>query len=108
MTEDPKSKIENRKFTDLALAGHLQELTRIANEIGAQGIWLIRGATRARLIYEPAGEEIELPDIPGAQVSGSLDININLADAGVLVVMRFPASDGGEPGIESRQAPLSS
>jgi hypothetical protein len=86
---------------DPTLAEHLDELADIANEIGAEGVWLVRGVKNARLTYTSA-EEIKQPDIPGVQASASLSLSLDLADAGVLAVIRFPASDGREVGIESR------
>jgi hypothetical protein len=92
MTDKPNSNLADR----------LQELAQLANEIGAQGIWLIRGAQDASLTYTP-GPTVELPRLEGVPpgVVGGLNITLNLeiADTGVLVVMRFPA-DGDEPGIE--------
>jgi hypothetical protein len=72
----------------------------MANHFGAEGIWLIRGARDARLVYT-YGETvpIHVGDVPA---TSSLGINLDLADAGVLVLIRFPASDGEEPGIESK------
>lgn len=101
---------------------HLQNLTDLANQIGAEGIWLIRGAKNAKLLYQPADEGEPPPNLPGmqlfrgltvdladlaaemgagAKILADLTLNLDIADAGVLVLMRFPA-DGGEPGIESR------
>ena len=41
-----------------------------------------------------------MPDIPGVKVN--LDLSLKFAESGVLVVIRFPASDGREAGIEKR------
>ncbi len=84
---------------DATLADNLDELTTIANEIGAEGIWLVRGVKKAQLIYTPA-QTVTRPDIPG--VSVNLELSLSLAEAGVLVIMRFPASDGREAGLEKR------
>jgi hypothetical protein len=89
---------------DKALAEHLDELTTIANEIGADGIWLVRGVKEATLTYTPT-QGVAMPDIPGVKVN--LDLSLKLAEAssrgaGVLVVIRFPTSDGREVGIEKR------
>jgi hypothetical protein len=92
---------ELRPGVDPALAEHLDELVDIANEIGAEGVWLVRGVKNACLTYTPA-EEIKQSDIPGVQASASLSLSLDLADAGVLAVIRFPVSDGREAGIESR------
>ncbi len=87
------------KNIDPALAEHLEELTDIANEIGAEGIWLIRGARNATLTYTPEGT-VEQPGIPGVAVTMNLNLSLELTDAGVLVIIRFPAGDGREAGIE--------
>jgi hypothetical protein len=86
---------------DPTLAEHLDELVDIANEIGAEGVWLVRGDKNARLTYTPE-EEIKQPDVPGVQASASLSLSLDLLEAGVLVVMRFPARDSREAGIEKR------
>lgn len=77
------------------LAEKLTELTDLANQVGAEGVWLVRGATNARLVYD--ADEIK----PEKRISANVSINLALANAGVLVIIRFP-SDGGEPGIEAR------
>jgi len=82
-------------MTNQELAEKLTSLTDLANQAGAEGVWLIRGATNARLTYD--ADEIK----PNDHVNASVSINLALADVGVLVLMRFPA-DGGEPGIEAR------
>jgi len=94
--------VTNQPKIDPKLHPRLNDLAEIAKRAGAEGIWLIRGATDAHLLYTPIGQPGS-HGIPGLdKVSTSLTIRLDLADAGVLVVMRFPASDGGEPGIESR------
>lgn len=87
--------------TDPALADHLDELIALANEIGAEGIFLIRGAENALLQYDPT-DKPKTPDIPGVNATFDIGISFHIADAGLLVLIRFPASDGKEPGIESR------
>ncbi|RPJ59031.1 MAG: hypothetical protein EHM12_07295 [Dehalococcoidia bacterium] len=84
---------------DAALAEHLDELSAIANEIGAEGIWLIHGVKKAQLIYTPA-PGVVMPDMPGVNIN--LDLNLSLTGAGVLVVMRFPAGAGRKAGLEKR------
>jgi hypothetical protein len=42
---------------DPALADNLDELTAIANEIGAEGIWLVRGVKNAALTYTPTEDD---------------------------------------------------
>lgn len=76
----------------------LKMLTDLANQVGAEGIWLIRGAKDARLVYTPEGETIQ-PEIP--LIRTNLSLSLNIADTGIIVLMRLP-SDDGEPGIESR------
>ena len=63
--------------TDPALAENLDELTYLATEIGADKVWQIHDPAKTRLIYlEQSGNET----------------GMELGQAGVLVVMRFPAS----------------
>lgn len=92
------------------LKGFLDQLATMANDAGAEGVWLIRGAKNARLIYIPDAPVIEaainklsqaLRDDP-LSISFTTDIRLDIADAGVLVILRFPASDGEEPGIEAK------
>jgi hypothetical protein len=84
-----------------SLAGRLQEISDLANQAGAEGIWLIRGAQDASLTYTP-GPAVELPDLPAGVLGGlNFTLNLEIADTGVLVVMRFP-SDGKESGIEAK------
>ena len=92
---DPASPAE----LDEALAENLDELTAVANEIGADGIWLVRGVKEATLTYTPT-QDIAMPDIPGVKVN--LDLSLKFAESGVLVVIRFPTGDGREAGIEKR------
>jgi hypothetical protein len=92
---------------DPALGEQLQTLLAVAAEIGAAGCWVIRGATAARFVYVPdsalraAYEKLnqELGDIP-VRLDINMDVDLKIEDAGVLVLIRFPASDGGESGIE--------
>lgn len=73
---------------DTALAENLAEVCSILGEIGAEGIWIVRGAIAPGLSFT----------LPGMEAPAYLDI----ADAGLLLVARFPATDGGEPGVETR------
>ncbi len=78
----------------------LDEIAALANDAGAQGIWVIRGANNARFVYEPENNPIR-PNIPGVVGSASLSLSLDIADAGIVVLIRFPFSDGNsEPGIE--------
>lgn len=78
----------------------LDQLADLVNEAGAEGVFIIRGAKNASLIYEP--EDYQWPRIPGAEASTNLSLSLDVADAGILVLIRFPVSDGGEAGIESK------
>lgn len=88
----------NSNRSEHPLTARLEKLAEIANDAGAQGVWFIRGAQNAQLTYIPVGN-IQQPEIPGAEASLNLSLALDIADAGVLVLMRFPA-DGGESGIE--------
>ncbi|MCB0207701.1 MAG: hypothetical protein KDJ52_00135 [Anaerolineae bacterium] len=103
----------------------LNNLTGLAKSIGAEGIWLVRGAAGPRVLYYPdiqaddhcprcgSDDVNDVPDYHSDLVDrfqcGACDftweltpIELDIADADLLVVMRFPKGDGGEPGIESR------
>ena len=82
---DPAPRAESR---DEALAENLTELTEMANEIGAQGVWIVRDAIAPLLSFA-------LPD-------REAPVALDMADGGTIVVLRFVASDGGEPGVETR------
>jgi hypothetical protein len=93
---------------DPALGEYLQTLLAVAAEIGAAGCWVIRGATMAHLTYSPDAPVVEAAIEKLAEelrkgnfdISLNTDIRLDIEDAGVLVLIRFPASDGGESGIE--------
>lgn len=87
-------------MTTVKQATQLQILTTMANRFGAEGIWLIRGAVEPALHYKVDPEQID-PDLL-ENVDLNLEIVLGLAEAGVLVVMRFPAGDGGPAGVEKR------
>lgn len=74
------------------LSKQLDELTRLANQAGAEGLWIIRGATDAVLLYS----------LDDGSDPASDPVVLDIADAELLILMRFSAGDGGEPGIESR------
>jgi len=82
--------MKNRNGIDIdpALAGNLAEVCNILKEIGAEGVLIVRGAIAPGLSFT----------LPGGGAPAYLDI----ADAPVLLVARFPATDGGEPGVETR------
>jgi len=73
---------------DVALAENLAEACDILQEIGAEGVLIVRGAVAPGLSFT----------LPGMEAPAYLDI----ADCGLLLIARFPATDGGEPGVETR------
>lgn len=84
--------------TDPALADHLTEIREMLKEIGAEETWILRQAKDATITFTVADD---LPtELPNARVS--LGATLPLPDAGLFLVARFPASDGGEPGAEKR------
>lgn len=89
MHSKPNSKTNGHQPppVDPALADNLAELTALAGEIGAEGVVVLRGARDAQVTYTA-------PDLPG--------VSLDVADGGLYVLLRFPASDGGAPGIERR------
>jgi hypothetical protein len=77
----------------------LRELTNLAKDLGARDIWILRGATLAKLIYSFD------PDSKPETVLTSDDFNgmINLkAPHELVVIIGFPVNDGWEVGIEKR------
>lgn len=82
------------------LTDRLEELAAQANNAGAQGVWLIRGAKDAQLTYGLEAQAAA-PKFAGVQSVMNFTLALNITDTGVLVIMRFP-SDGGESGIEVR------
>lgn len=91
MSDNPKSKIDNPQSFDPALREHLAELAALAREVGAAEVTIIRQPWVARLF-------IDIGDGYGAKV---FDLAyLDEVAAGLLVVLRFPASDGGEAGVE--------
>lgn len=84
---------DNSKSIDPALSEHLDELAALAREIGAEGVTIIRKPGKAQLNLRfderVEGNSIKIIDFahPGKP-------------AGVLVVLRFPQSDGGGAGVE--------
>lgn len=73
-------------------------LADLSKQAGAEGVWLIRGASNAHLVYDIS--EVKPPNnLPDAHTN--ISINLEIADTGVLLIARL-RSDGGESGIESR------
>jgi len=70
---------------DPALAENLAEIRAMLGEIGAEGIFILRGITDIRLGFKVRG-------VPA---------DFEIAPCGLLLVARFPASDGGEAGLET-------
>lgn len=70
----------------------LHELAKLANEMGAQGVWIVRGAKDFEFSY--------LAMHKGELVMGP-PVGMNIADAGAIVIMRFPIGDDEGEGIES-------
>jgi hypothetical protein len=65
----------------------LADLVTLAEALGAHGIWLLRGIENPDLIY----------NLPG---DSGLPACLTIENCNMLLIARFPASDGGEPGIE--------
>jgi predicted DNA-binding WGR domain protein len=88
------------------LTENLNQLANLANQAGAEGIWLLRGAAYVSLSYVDKGvaEELDaaLESPAFEELLKKKLISLDLADANLIVVMRFPEGDGGEPGIESK------
>jgi hypothetical protein len=82
---------------------NLDDLIEAANQAGAEGAWIIRGSNKVKVKTTWPKEERPKyqPGETDASI-GEMGFFLDLAPAGVVVVMRFPAGDGGEPGIESR------
>lgn len=74
------------EFQDQEPDQQIRALAGFANQAGARGIFLIRGATNLDFVC----------NLPGAD----LPIWSNFEDARLFLVARFPNGDGGEPGIE--------
>lgn len=101
----------------------LERLTNLANKFDADGVFLVRGARQAELRYYQDPPEVcpycgnnEFDDVftppeYEADVFRCQDcdrtwentpIALAIADASLLIIMRFPLGDDGEPGIEHR------
>jgi hypothetical protein len=72
--------------TDPALADHLTEICDMLEEIGAENIYILRNVDNVNV-------SLELNDLPHG---------LSLPNAGLVLVARFPAGDGGQPQIDLR------
>lgn len=77
---------------DPALAEHLAELTDLLHEIGAEGIWLIRDTGQAKLIFDL---------LDRAAPGDKTEFFQRVGPAGILLLARFPAGDGGQLQVEA-------
>lgn len=91
---------------DPALYEHLKELADLAREIGASSIMAIRHPLNAKLQFElPLDQEMsrrfeaDLPN-PEIQINLNLSTTIELTQAGLLLIIKFPTSDEREPPVE--------
>lgn len=88
--------------------GVTSTLARIARELGAESIFIIRGAEHARLEFRlPISDAMaqELARSHGVEVGGvsvSVTPTLALPDQPLLMVLQFPQADGGAPGVETR------
>lgn len=75
------------------LTEKLNQLAELAKQAGAEGIWLIRGAFNARLIYSLSMTKAEEAEwlASNEAVRVNTELRLDIADTGVLMVMRFPA-----------------
>lgn len=80
---------------DPALATNLAELTALAGEIGAEGVFILRGAQEVTLSFTA-------PAMPGVETSANRSVALDVAEGGLYVLLRFPAGDGEAGGIEQR------
>ncbi len=71
---------------DPALAKNLTEICDMLKEIGADGLCILRDVDAVTI-------SLELNDLPH---------DLSLDDAGLVLVARFPTSDGGQPQIDLR------
>lgn len=85
---------------------NLEQLIELAKRAGAEGIWLLRGPLAPSLIWyfdeEDTPNEEQLSQASARKVHGQNICTLELEETDLLVVLRFPSGDGGEPGIESR------
>ncbi len=80
---------------DPALAENLAQLAEMAREIGAAQIYLVRDVRGAAL-------QLHLHPIQEQQhITVSVSTHLPLPDAGSLLVICFPAGDGGTMPVEA-------
>jgi hypothetical protein len=81
-----------------ALRDNLRELIDMARECGAEGVWVVRevAVAFATFVFDSPSRRAFFPG-----VTESLDLVKDRGDnPGLLVVLRFAASDGGAAGVE--------
>lgn len=81
---------------DPALSENLRELADLAREAGADQVILLRNLANTQLTWQLAN--LDRPAEPGATLI--VQTVLPLPDSGALLVIRFPATDGGEKPIE--------
>jgi hypothetical protein len=69
----------------------LAQIVEMLRAVGAEGIWLIRGAAGAMLAYTAPDSEGEIQYMPALTLERPMER---------ILLIRFPAGDGGEGGIE--------
>lgn len=76
------------------LMAFLDLITISAQIANVEGVWIIRQSKDTSLIFVT---NKQLSHIPGLSDLGQM---LELDDSEMLVILRFPTGDGGEPGIE--------
>jgi hypothetical protein len=80
----------------------VQHLVDLANGLGAQGIWLVRGGLDAQMRFTWPDVEPQKQSGQGLTITSGFGFTFGIADADLIIVMRFPVGDGGPKGVESR------
>lgn len=75
--------VSGRYPVDAALGENSREIADIARECGAMQVFALRKKERWSMVSWE-GEKVEVVDLPGS---------------GLVLVLCFPAADGGEPGV---------
>ena len=78
------------ELLDAAQQATAEDLYAVARQCGAEGIWAVRGAAEAALVYIDDPEQ-EKPIQRGITPPHKL-----------IILMSFPVGDGREPGVEFR------